>query len=138
MNDFAWKAYSEHSILLFEHRFKRTVVHVRDVARAFIHALRSDGEWIEGAPKYVFQLGIYNVGAFSVTKIELCDAIKEKMPHFYYTLMPLKSDPDQRNYVVSSAKLEATGYQFTVGLSDGLDELFKGFRMISNARHGNV
>ena len=66
------------------------------------------------------------------------NAIKDKMPHFYYTLMPLKTDPDQRNYVVSSDKLLGTGYRFTVDLNAGLDELFKGFRMLGRGQHRNA
>lgn len=132
INDFTWKAYREHSILVSEHRFKRTVVHVRDVARAFEHCLPTS------AAMPMVPLGIYNVGAFSLTKLELCDAIKDKNPHFFYTLYQGKTDPDQRNYVVSSAKLEATGYRFTVNLSDGLDELLKGYRMIGVGPHRNA
>lgn len=47
-------------------------------------------------------------------------------------------DPDQRNYIVSNAKLEATGYRTSVMLDAGIAELIKGFTMIRNTRHGNV
>lgn len=128
VNDFAWKAYKEASILLFEHKFRRTVVHVHDVARAFMHAL--DGR---------LHRGVYNVGAITVSKLELCEALKDKLGgRFYYTEANAGADPDQRNYEVSSAKLLGTGYTFTVSLSDGLDELLKGFRCLSNTVHSNV
>ena len=128
VNDFAWKAYKEGAILLFEHKFRRTVVHVRDVARAFLHAIEGN---LAGS--------IYNVGSITVSKLELCEALKEKLGgRFYYTTANTGTDPDQRNYEVSSAKLLATGYTFTVSLSDGLDELLKGFRCLSNTVHSNV
>ena len=130
VNDFAWKAYKEGSILLFEEHFRRTVVHVRDVARAFCHAV-----WDIDSN---MQRGIYNVGAFSVSKLKLCEALKEKLGRFYYLVAGSGSDPDQRNYEVSSAKLEATGYEFTMTLDAGLDELLKGYRTLTNTVHGNV
>ena len=130
VNDFAWKAYKEGSILLFEEHFKRTVVHVRDVARAFLHAV-----WDIDSN---MQRGIYNVGAFSVSKLQLCEALKAKLGRFHYLIAGAGSDPDQRNYEVSSAKLEETGYEFTMTLDAGLDELLKGYRTLTNTVHGNV
>jgi nucleoside-diphosphate-sugar epimerase len=133
VNDFSWKAYREGSILLFEHHFRRTVLHVRDAARAFMHALEYADSPLASMPK-----GIYNVGREHVTKLGLCDLLKRKLPKFYYTLMPIGGDPDQRDYEVSSAKLLRTGYEFSVTLDDGIDELLKGYRMLSNSVHGNV
>lgn len=126
VNDFAWKAYKEHSIMLFEHHFRRTVVHVVDVARAFIWALEQNLR------------GVHNVGEVHLTKLSLCEEIKKKIPDFEYVLTRNKSDADQRNYQVSSAKLKATGFQFKYDLSDGLDQLIKGFPMLGNTRHGNM
>jgi len=47
-------------------------------------------------------------------------------------------DPDQRNYVVSNAKIEATGFKQMHSLDFGIQELIKGYTMIRNARYGNV
>ena len=133
VNDFAWQAYKTNGILLFEEHFKRTVVHVEDVARAFLHALENRG---------TMQNEIYNVGNVSVSKLELCEAIKVRMAEigkpFYYTTVPTGSDPDKRNYQVSSEKLLRTGYSFKWSLEAGLDELFKGFKALKNTVHGNV
>lgn len=124
VNDFAWRAYKDRSIVLFEAHFKRTVVHVRDVAKAFLHA-------------FSLSSGIYNVGAFSISKMELCKAIEQKTP-FKYIEADSGTDPDQRNYVVSSEKLLKTGFQFDWDLSKGLDELLVSFKMLKNTRHGNI
>lgn len=127
VNDFAWRAHKEGSILLFEQNFRRTVVHVIDVARAFIHALGG------------LNRGIYNVGSITVSKLELCEVLKAKLAgKFHYLVAATGADPDQRNYEVSSAKIMATGYEFSVSLSAGIDELFKGFRALTNTVHGNV
>jgi nucleoside-diphosphate-sugar epimerase len=129
VNDFAWKAYKEHSILLFESHFKRTVLHVTDAARAFMHAL--EFEHMVGQ--------IYNVGSCAVSKLELCERLKVKLGgDFYYTEAATGSDPDQRNYVVSSDKIERAGFRFHMTLDAGLDELLKGFKAITNTVHGNV
>lgn len=126
VNDFAWRAYKDGSILLFEHNFRRTVLHVRDAARAFLHAVET------------LDFGVYNVGNDNVTKLQLCDMLRKKLPKFFFTLMPVGKDPDQRDYIVSSDKLKATGYRYEVGLSDGIDELLKGYKALSNSIHGNV
>ena len=129
VNDFAWKAYREHSILLFEEHYKRTVLHVEDAAQAFIHAIQH---------RATMRGEIYNVGNVTLTKRSLCEAIKAKMPDFYFASVSKGTDPDQRNYEVSSVKLKATGYAFSWSLEGGLDELFKGFRALRNTVHGNV
>src|SRR5204863_2413811 len=38
VNDFTYRAYTDRFIVLFESHFKRNFIHVRDVARAFLHA----------------------------------------------------------------------------------------------------
>lgn len=125
INDFVWKAVKERSIVIFEGDYTRTSVHVTDVARAFIHAL-------DLAPGQ-----IYNVGAVTTTKIELCKAIQQQV-RFTYTLGDIGWDSDQRNYHVSDAKIRATGFAPLVTLDQGITELIKGYRTLVNTRYGNV
>ena len=125
VNDFVWRAVKEKSIVVFEGHYTRTSVHVSDVARAFIHAL-------DLAPGQ-----IYNVGAVTTTKIELCKAI-QKQVQFAYIEGAIGWDSDQRNYHVSDAKFRATGFAPLVTLDQGIAELVKGYRTISNNRYGNV
>ena len=49
-----------------------------------------------------------------------------------------KDDPQIPNYIVSNAKIEATGFQTQHGLDAGIQELIKGFKMINNRKYGNV
>jgi nucleoside-diphosphate-sugar epimerase len=51
---------------------------------------------------------------------------------------PVGKDPDQRNYVVSNAKIEATGFKPSVSLDAGIAELIKGYVMVKNSLYGNV
>jgi nucleoside-diphosphate-sugar epimerase len=83
---------------------------------------------------------IYNVGlsTANVSKMELCMIIQKQIPQFTFLEAPLGSDPDQRNYIVSNDKIEATGFIPQYSLDAGIAELIKGFTMIRNTRYGNV
>lgn len=132
INDFTWRALKDRAFVVFEGHYRRTSVHVTDVSAAFRHAIREDLR------------GVFNVGAVHCTKVELCEAIKKQVPYFSYEeagKAPKDTagrDPDQRNYVVSDAKIRATGYAPKVGLEDGITELLMGYRTLSNARYGNA
>jgi nucleoside-diphosphate-sugar epimerase len=131
VNDFVYRAVNDRFVVLFESHFKRNYIHVRDVARAFLHGIgRLDS--MRGQ--------IYNVGLSdaNVSKKELCEAIRKQVPDFTFVEAAVGKDPDQRNYIVSNAKLEATGYRPAVSLDDGIRELIKGYRMIRNSVYGNV
>ena len=44
----------------------------------------------------------------------------------------------QRNYIVSNAKIEKTGFKTQVGLMDGIRELKKGFQILKRSQYGNA
>jgi nucleoside-diphosphate-sugar epimerase len=83
---------------------------------------------------------IYNVGLSdaNVSKRELCETIARHVPGFVFLEAPVGKDPDQRNYIVSNAKIEATGFRPAHSLDAGIAELVKGYTMIRNSLHGNV
>jgi len=131
VNDFVYRAVYDRCVVLFEGNFKRNYIHVRDVSRVFQHAI-SHYDAMKGQ--------IYNVGLSdaNVSKAELCGVIRRKLPYFVSLDAPLGKDPDQRNYIVSNAKIEATGYRPAMSLEKGIEELIKGFTMLKNTRYGNV
>ena len=131
VNDFVYRAVHDRFVVLFEGHFKRNYVHVRDVSRAFQHGLNNFDK-MKGQ--------IYNVGLSeaNVSKMELCQIIKKQIPDFTIMEAELGKDPDQRNYIVSNAKLEATGYKTEFSLERGIGELIKGYSMIKNSLYGNV
>ena len=131
VNDFAYRAVYDRFVVLFEAHFKRNYVHVRDVTRAFQHGM-SHFETMRGQ--------IYNVGLSeaNLSKMELCQAIQKHIPDFTFLEAPVGKDPDQRNYIVSNAKIEKTGFKPAHTLDMGLRELIKGFTMIKNSIYGNV
>jgi len=131
VNDFTYRAVNDRFVVLFESHFKRNYIHVRDVSRAFQHALLNHDK-MKG---HIFNVGLSDA---NVSKKELCEHIQKQLPDFIFLEAPLGKDPDQRNYIVSNAKIEATGYKTEFSLDRGIGELIKGYTMIKNSRYGNV
>jgi nucleoside-diphosphate-sugar epimerase len=130
VNDMTYRAVYDGFVVLFESHFKRNYIHVRDVVQAFKMAIAQ--ETMRGQ--------IYNVGLSSanVSKRELCDIIKTYVPRFEIVEAEIGKDKDQRNYVVSNKKIELEGFEPNYNLSNGIQELLKGFTMIKNTKYGNV
>jgi nucleoside-diphosphate-sugar epimerase len=131
VNDFVYRAVNDHFVVLFEAHFKRNYIHIRDVARAFMHAMNLF-ESMKGSP--------YNVGLSdaNLSKAELCGRIALQIPSFVYLEASVGEDPDKRDYMVCNSKIERTGYQPKYGLDDGIRELIKGYQMIRDRVYGNV
>jgi nucleoside-diphosphate-sugar epimerase len=131
VNDFTYRAFNDRFVVLFESYFKRNYVHVRDVSRAFQHAILNFDK-MKGQ--------IYNVGLSeaNVSKKELCEIIQKQISDFIFIDAPVGKDPDQRNYIVSNEKIEKTGFNTSVSLEAGIAELIKGYTMIKNSKYGNV
>jgi nucleoside-diphosphate-sugar epimerase len=131
VNDFTYRACIDRFIVLFESHFKRNFIHVRDVARAFLHLIdRFDA--MKGQ--------IYNVGLSdaNLSKRELCEQIRKHLPSFVIHESNIGKDPDKRDYIISNEKIERTGYKPAFSLDDGIRELIKGFAMIRNAKYTNI
>ncbi len=131
VNDFVYRATNDRSVVLFEGHFKRNYIHVRDVARTFLHGIDSFDEMHDQA----FNVGLSDA---NLSKRELCERIKSHVPGFVFLEAEIGEDPDKRDYVVSNAKLEATGWRPAHTLDDGIRELIKGYAMIRNESYGNA
>lgn len=131
VNDFVYRAVYDKAVVLFEAHFKRNYIHVRDVARAFLHGI-DNFEEMAGEP--------YNVGLSdaNLSKKELCEKIQGHLPAFQFLEAPIGEDPDKRDYIVSNAKIEESGFMPAHSLDDGIAELIKGYAMIRNSIYGNV
>jgi len=131
VNDFTYRAVSDGFVVLFEAHFKRNYIHVRDVARAFLHTL-ANFEAMRGEP--------YNVGLSdaNLSKSELCERIQQQVPGFYFTEAEVGEDPDKRNYIVSSAKVEATGFLPQFSLDAGITELLKAYQVVKRNQYANI
>ena len=131
VNDFTWRAVTDRAVVLFEPHFRRNYIHVRDVAKAFLHAVDNFAA-MRGQP---FNVGLSEA---NLSKAQLCERIARHVPGFVWLEAPVGEDPDKRDYVVSNAKLEKTGWRPDVTLDAGIVELAKGFRMLRNGRFSNV
>jgi nucleoside-diphosphate-sugar epimerase len=131
VNDFTYRAVTDRFVVLFQAHFKRNYIHVRDVVKAFIHCLDNFNS-MKNEP--------YNVGLSeaNLSKWELCEEIKKQVPDFYFIEAEVGEDPDKRNYIVSNAKIEATGYRPDCSLQAGIAELVKGYQVVSRNQFSNV
>lgn len=131
VNDFVYRALHDRAVVIFEGHFKRNYIHIRDVVRAFFHGI-AKFEQMKGKA--------YNVGLddANLSKLELCAKIKQHLPKFVYLEAPIGEDPDKRDYIVSNARIAATGYQPEWSLDRGIQELIKGFTILRNTRYSNV
>jgi nucleoside-diphosphate-sugar epimerase len=131
VNDFTYRAVTDRFVVLFEAHFKRNYIHVRDIARAFSHALDNFPTMKNNA----FNIGLSNA---NLSKLELCREIQKQVPEFTFLEAKIGKDPDQRNYIVSNAKIEKTGFKPHVSLQQGIGELIKGFQVIRRNQFSNV
>jgi nucleoside-diphosphate-sugar epimerase len=131
VNDFTYRAVTDRFVVLFEAHFKRNYLHVRDAARAFVHVL-AHYDAMKGRP--------YNVGLSdaNISKMELCEMIARHVPGFRIVTADVGKDPDQRNYIVSNARIEGTGFKTAFPLDDGIGELVKGYQIVRRNHFANA
>lgn len=131
VNDFVHRALTDRFVVLFEANFKRNFLYVGDAAKAFIHAINNFDKMNGEA---------YNVGLSdaNISKLELCQEIKKQIPDFYFHESPIGQDPDKRNYIVSNAKIEKTGFKARVSLSETIAELIKGLQIVKLQQFKNL
>ena len=131
VNDFVYRAVFDRALLVFEGGFKRNYLHVRDAAYAFMFAM----EHFEEMRGQTYNCGLSEA---NLSKLELCAEIKKQLPSFQYIEAPVGTDPDQRDYIVSNAKIESLGFRPRYSLADGIEELIKVYSIIKNSFYGNV
>ncbi len=131
VNDFVYRAVNDGAVVLFEAHFKRNYIHVRDVVRAFMHAMEN----FEKMKNQTYNVGLSEA---NLSKAELCAAIKKQLPKFTFIESKIGEDPDKRNYVISNEKIEKAGYKTQVTLDDGIAELIKAYQVIKRNDFANI
>jgi nucleoside-diphosphate-sugar epimerase len=131
VNDFVYRAVNDRAVMIFEGHFKRNYIHIRDVVRAFLHGI-ANFDKMKGRA--------YNVGLddANLTKLELCEVIRKHLPKLVYLEAPIGEDPDKRDYIVSNARILATGFKPEWSLDRGIRELIKGYTILRNTVYSNV
>lgn len=122
INDFTYQALVNRYLLVYERHFRRTFIHVTDMARIVPHLLR---RWDQAAGRR------FNVGSESMnyTKEQITRLLQSKF-NFHLYFADVGSDEDKRDYEVSYARVRALGFETAVDIDRGLDELIHGLRMI--------
>lgn len=123
VNDFVHRAVTDGYIVLFEEGFRRNFAHVKDISDAFVHGIAHASE-MAGR--------LYNLGldSASLSKLQLAEKIKEFVPSLHILVSATGSDPDKRDYVVSSDRLRKAGFEAKRTLEDGVTELLRAYRML--------
>ncbi len=131
VNDFVYRAVHDRAVVIFEGHFRRNFIHVRDVGRIFLHAL----EHFDQMRGWAYNAGLEEA---NLSKLGLCAIIQRILPQFVYLEAPVGEDPDKRDYLVSNARLLATGFRTEWSLEAGIEELVKGFTILRNETFANV
>jgi nucleoside-diphosphate-sugar epimerase len=128
VQDFVYKAMTDGYLVLFESHFVRNYIHVRDIANTFLFMIENYDECNNNA---------FNVGLTSAncTKLELAQTIQKYVPDLVIVENNFKQDFDQRNYMVSNAKLESKGWTPEYSLEDGIEELIQGYQLIQKFKN---
>lgn len=116
VNDFAYKAVTERSLVLFESVTKRTFIHITDTINAYVHALK----------KHEIMTGnVFNVGSndLNFTKMEIAKAVQAQTP---CTIIDSEmKDFDTRNFIINYDKITATGFKVNHTLEEGIADLIR-------------
>jgi len=123
VNEFVYKAMTDKYITVFEKHFKRNFIHIQDVANVFLWALNN----YETMKHNVYNVGLSNA---NLNKQELLEKIQQYIPDFAISYSDFYEDPDKRDYIVSNAKIEKTGWNPKYSLDDGIIELMKTYQVL--------
>lgn len=121
-NDFTYQAVKNRNLIVYEGGFKRTFVHVRDMARSIMFAL---DKWDS------MKDDVYNVGheSMNFTKEEIARQVLKHV-NYYLHFAEVGTDADKRNYEVSYEKIRAKGFETTIDLDRGIAELARACNLI--------
>ena len=122
INDFTYQALVNHYLLVYEKHFRRTFIHVQDMARAVLHTLH---RWD------IMKDKVFNVGQESMnfTKEDIAKLLLRRLDfHLYFA--EIGRDEDRRDYAVSYDRIRKTGYTSIVDMERGLHELITGLPLV--------
>lgn len=114
VNDFVFKAFTQGYLAVYQSYARRTFIHVRDMARAFIWAL-------EPRKHQLYNCGDNNL---NWTKKEMAEFVKKHTgcSVFYEDF---GKDADNRDYEVDYSRLNGEGFYTQIGMEEGIKELIK-------------
>lgn len=129
VNNFVLKALRERVLVLYECEFMRNYLHLQDACRSFKFVIDN---WD------LCKNQTYNVGhdGLNMNKLQLAEKIKEYIP-IEIIKAEINSDPDIRDYEVSSQKIYDKGFECKYDLDDGIVQLIKAYKIIESPWFAN-
>ena len=129
VNNFVLRAIKDKVIVLYECEFMRNYIHIDDVCRSYTFVLDN---WDRCRNE------TYNVGndSLNMNKLQLAQKINEHTP-IEIIRAEFNSDPDVRDYIVSSAKFYSKGFECLYDLDDGIRQLLNTYSIIDEPWYGN-
>jgi len=110
VNTFAARAVRFNKITIFGGEQERPFVHIRDISRVIVHAIKNNLH------------GIYNVSGENQSLLRLGEIVSDITD----CEIEINSNiVDKRSYMVDSSKLLNTGFEFKYGIEDAIREIIK-------------
>ncbi len=122
INDFTWQAIHQRYLVVYEKHFRRTFIHVKDIANAIAYVINRDG--CNGHK-------VFNVGQESLnyTKEDIVNLLKQRLD-FIVHFAEIGTDADKRDYEVDYSRIRSIGYTTEIDINLGLKELIGGLKLI--------
>lgn len=122
INDFAWQAIHQRYLVVYEKHFRRTFIHVRDIARAIVHVLD---------PKICDGHKVFNVGheSLNYTKEDIVNLLRNSLD-FLVHFAEIGTDADKRDYEVDYSRIRSTGFITEIDIEKGLQELIQALPLL--------
>ena len=67
------------------------------------------------------------------SKKQVCEVISGKIANSYFNYADVGEDADKRNYIVSYEKINKLGFDTTISLEEGIDELIKTIHLVKTS-----
>ena len=131
INDFCWQAIHQRYLVVYEKHFRRTFIHVVDIARAIVHMLERVGS---------LEHKVFNVGheSLNFTKEDIVKLIEKRVDFLVY-YAEFGKDEDCRDYEVDYSRIRAEGFEVSIDIEAGLSELINGLKLLEIRNpYGNV
>ena len=129
VNNFTLKAIKERLLVLYECEFMRNYVHIWDICRVFDFIIDN---W-DACSGETFNIGN---DALNMNKLQLAQTIHKHAPveiiHAEFT-----TDPDVRDYIVSSQKIYDRGFECLYDLDYGIKQLIQLYKLLDRPWYAN-
>ncbi len=123
VNTFVYEAHTRGYITIYEKDAKRNYVFVDDVADCFLYAL----EHFDAMKGRCYNLGLDEA---NLSKADLAELVKRHYPKFAVNYNEIHKDPDQRDYIVSNARLKQAGFAASTTIDAAIPALRRAFEML--------